>query len=181
VADPSDDELLREYREGDAGAFTTLFDRYSGPVYNFARYSLSEADGAEEVMQEAFMKVAQTAGNYEARGHFRTWLMRIVRNLCVDRIRAAGRRDPVVQVEDFAGLGAQSREKTPAEKAEEAERMHSLRRLLLKLPDGQREAIALYAFEQMTYRDIADVLDVPINTVKTLIRRARLQLVQVFE
>ncbi len=102
MADVSDDELLLMYREGDADAFDTLFDRYRAPVYNFARAMLNGSADAEDVMQEAFLAVARTARAYKPRGHFRPWLMRIARNLCLNRIhRQRARR----RISAEGGLG----------------------------------------------------------------------------
>ena len=82
----SDDDLMRMYCNGDADAFDTLFDRHYTSVYNFARTMLGEAAGPEEVLQETFLAVARSARQYSPRGRFRSWLMRIVRNRCLNRI-----------------------------------------------------------------------------------------------
>ena len=84
----SDDDLILMYREGDAEAFDALFDRYHTAVYNFARAMLGRAGGGEEVLQETFLAVARTARTYTPRGRFRAWLMRIVRNRCLNRLQS---------------------------------------------------------------------------------------------
>ncbi|MCK4374347.1 MAG: sigma-70 family RNA polymerase sigma factor [Candidatus Brocadiae bacterium] len=177
----SDDELVRMYREGDADAFDTLFDRYHTSVYNFARVMLNGPEGAEEVMQEAFLAVARTAKTYTPRGLFRPWLMRIVRNLCLNRLRTERLRRRVLAEGGIGVLQVASPEPAAPELLERDERMAMLRRSIRRLPERQREAIVLYAFEQMSYREIADALEVPMNTVKTLIHRARANLAREFE
>ncbi len=173
MSDLCDDDLMRMYREGDADAFDALFDRYRAPVYTFSRMMLGHADGAEDVLQETFLAVARTARNYHARGRFRPWLLRIARNLCLNRIQSERVRRRVIAEGGLEVIEPCSHEPSRPERVEADERMTRLRRLIAELPERQREAIVLYAFEQMHYREIGEVLDVPINTVKTLIHRAR--------
>ena len=90
--DLSDDELLLMYANGDPEAFDTLFDRHRTPVYNFACTMLNDFARAEDVMQETFLSVARAAKKYEPRGRFRTWIMRIARNQCLNRIESERRR-----------------------------------------------------------------------------------------
>jgi len=177
----SDDDLIRMYREGDAEAFDTLFDRYYTSVYNFARTMLGGAGGAEEVLQETFLAVAQTARTYTPRGRFRAWLMRIVRNRCLNRIESRRRQRAALAGSSLDVVEIASDDPPPARQAEANEQRAILRAAVASLPDRQREAIALYAFEQMTYREIAEVLEVPTNTVKTLIHRARANLARSLE
>jgi RNA polymerase sigma-70 factor (ECF subfamily) len=181
VADLDDDELMRMFDGGDADAFDTLFDRHRVPVYHFARMMLGSLDGAEDVLQETFLAVARAAGRYEPRGRFRAWLMRIARNLCLDRIERERRRRRVIAESGLDIVEPDGGGATPAEQAEADEQMTRLRRLIAALPERQREALVLYAFEQMRYREIAEVLGVPLNTVKTLIHRARAALARAFE
>ncbi len=173
----TDDDLFLMFREGQADAFDVLFDRHYVGVYNFARTMLREAGAAEEVLQETFLAVARAVKTYEPRGTFRTWLLRIVRNRCLNRLEAQ-RAQRQVLADDGAALVLQypSREPSPPQQALGNEQTDRVRRAVAALPDRQREAIALYTFEGMPYQQIADVLDLPINTVKTLIHRARARL-----
>ena len=176
----ADDDLVRMYREGDADAFDALFDRYHAPVFNFARMMLGGADGAEVVLQETFLAVARSAGSYRGDGRFRPWVMRITRNLCLNRLRAERTRRRIL-AEDGTVLDPPSKAPGPPELAESGERINDVRRHIADLPDRQREAIVLYAFEQMPYREIAATLEVPLGTVKTLIHRARAALARALE
>ena len=133
------------------------------------------------MLQEAFQRVARTARAYEPRGLFRPWLMRIVRNLCVNRRQAERVRHRVVAESGLDVAEPRSRAPSPVECLERDERLARLRRLIHELPERQREALVLYAFERMSYREIAEVLGVPINTVKTLIHRARAALAEALE
>ncbi len=169
----SDDKLMRMYREGDADAFDALFDRYHAPVYNFARMMLDGAPGADDVLQETFLAVARAAGDYEPRGRFRAWIMRVARNQCLDCLRAATRRRLALVETGLGPAEPVSREARPPEWLAADEHADALYRLIAALPERQREAVVLRAFEGMSYGEIASTLGVPINTVKTLIHRGR--------
>ena len=173
MSDVSDDDLIRLYREGDADAFDALFDRYDGPVYRFASAMLSDGAGAEEVLQETFLSVSRAAQRYEPRGAFRTWLMRIVRNRCLNRLESERVRRRVIRQGGLRVIDPPSPGPSPTDRAEMNEQMRRVRDAVAALPDRQREALALYAFDRMSYRDIGAVLGAPVNTVKTLIHRAR--------
>ena len=179
--DLSDDELLSMYANGDPEAFDTLFDRHRAPVYNFACTMLNDFARAEDVMQETFLSVARAAKKYEPRGRFRTWIMRIARNQCLNRIESERRRRAAMADSSLDFIVPPSSEPSPPQQIEANEQMAAVRRAISDLPERQREAIALYAFEQMQYREIAQVLDMPINTVKTLIHRARASLARALD
>lgn len=174
--DLSDDDLILMYARGDTDAFDVLFDRHHASAYNFARLMLDGPEGAEEIMQEAFLAVARAAKRYEPRSRFRPWLMRIVRNLCLNRLQTERDRRRILAEGAVDGIELISREPAAPALIETAEEMAAVRKAVKALPERQREAIALYAFEQMSYQEIGQVLGVPINTVKSLIHRARANL-----
>jgi len=176
--DGSDDDLILMYRNGDLEAFDALFDRYHGPVYNFARSILGNADGAEEVLQETFLAAARAAASYTPRRRLRAWLMRIARNRCLNRIESDRARRAAIAESGLGAAEPAGNEPAPPDRAVTNERASVVRAAIARLPERQREAIVLHAFEQMTYREIADVLEMPVNTVKTLIHRARANLAQ---
>jgi len=174
--DISDDELYSMYAEGDIEAFDTLFDRHRNSVYNFAFTMLKDFTKAEDVMQETFLSLARAAKTYEPRGRFRTWIMRIARNGCLNRIESERRRRAAIAESSLEFITPSSPEPLPLDHVETDERVAVIRQAVSDLPERQREAIALFAFERMQYKEIAQVLDMPINTVKTLIHRARASL-----
>lgn len=88
LSDLSDDELMILYADGSAEAFDVLFDRYQTAVYNFACTMLNDSGRSEDVLQETFLAVARSAKTYEGGGRFRTWLMRIVRNRCLNAMES---------------------------------------------------------------------------------------------
>ncbi len=180
-SDLSDDELMSMYRTGDVEAFETLFDRYHVSVYNVAWHMLRDPSGAEEIMQETFLVVSRAARRYEPRGRFRAWLMGIVRNRCLSRLDSQRVRRAVVKESGLDVIKPASTAPSPSERAETDELLAAVRQAIARLPERQHEAIVLYAFEEMPYREIADALGTPVNTVKTLIHRARANLAQALQ
>ncbi len=176
---PSDDLLIGRFRQGDAEAFEMLFDRHNGGVYRFARHMLGNDHEAEEVLQETFLAVARTARTYQPRGLFQTWLMRIVRNRCLNRMQSAARM--FARTTPAEPDNTPSPTPSPLQDAQTAEHMARVHAMMGLLPQRQREALVLFALEQMSYAQIAQVLDMPINTVKTLIFRARSELARSLE
>lgn len=181
MEDISDDDLIRMYRDGDAEAFETLFDRHHRSVYGFARTMLGDSSGPEEVLQETFLAVARTAKTYAPRGRFRPWLMRIVRNRCLNLLAAERARRAAMAEGGLEPVEVASDDRPPGEKLAADEQAAIVRAAIAELPERQREAIALYAFDRMSYRQIAEILEMPINTVKTLIHRARANLARFLE
>jgi len=177
----TDDDLVRMYAGGDAEAFDVLFDRHYTAVYRLARAMLGDDGAAEDVLQETFLAAARAAGAYDGRGRFRPWLMRIARNRCLNRLESGRVRRAT---EPKAGIDPDtvaSPRAGPAGRATARQRQEAVRAAIAGLPERQREAIGLYAFEQMTYREVAEVMQMPVNTVKTLIHRARANLARELE
>ncbi|MHC4250637.1 MAG: RNA polymerase sigma factor [Planctomycetota bacterium] len=169
----TDDELFGMFRSGDADAFDALFDRWHVPVYNLARHILHDAAGAEEIMQDTFMAVVRAAPRYESRGLFRAWIMGIARNRCVNRLESERARRRALRESGMGVVDPPSRAPSPDGAADADERVAVVKVAVARLPERQREAIVMYAFEEMPYAEVARAMGVPLNTVKTLIHRAR--------
>ncbi len=173
ATDINDDSLMLIYREGDADAFDVLFDRHYRAVYNFAWTLLHDAHQAMDVLQEVFLVVTRKTADYQAQGHFKTWLLRICRNRCLNIIETNTLRRKIAEESGFEIMRPRPFSFAADETAERDEKLALARAEMEKLPERQREAIALFAFENMKYREIAAVMELPENTVKTLIYRAR--------
>jgi RNA polymerase sigma-70 factor (ECF subfamily) len=178
----TDDDLMTRYLQGDAAAFETLFARHHQAVYGLARRLLTRAEEAEDVMQEAFLRLARGASRYESRGLLRAYLLRIARNLSLDRLHRLERRPfEAAGTGRLTVLDLEGGEPAPPEWLEQRDRLRQLEQHLQGLPWRQREALLLHAQEGLTYREIAVVLEVPLGTVKTLIHRARGRLARALE
>lgn len=181
MTDTSDDELMLMYRNGDADAFDALFARYNSSVYNFALAMLGSGDRAEDVLQDTFLSVARSASSYEPRGRFSVWLLRVARNRCLSLLERERLRRQVIVGSSLDLIDPPSGGPDPAAQAIGDEADEALRSMVAGLPERQRAAIVLYAFEGMTYKEIARVLEVPLSNVKTLIYRARARLARLYE
>ena len=173
--DPSDEALLAGYATGDPSTAAVFVRRFQGRVYGLALTIVRQPAIAEEVAQETFVRVFRHAGNYDARkGRVSTWLLSIARNLAIDVTRMR-RLDPV-DPEVIAAEVSLTSEEPPADMAIQPDERDQLRAAITELPDDQRRALVLAAYMGRTAREISDLDDVPLGTVKTRIRTAMLKL-----
>jgi RNA polymerase sigma-70 factor (ECF subfamily) len=162
-----DSELARRVAARDRAAFLALYDRYAGRVYGLCLRMLQEPSAAEETSQETFLKLWSRAGQFDpGRGALVSWLLTIARRSALDRLRREARR-PLHQPADADELLGQIAD--PSSETEEA-RWRSLRLALQQLPREQRTAIELAYYQGLSHRDISEILDIPLGTVKTRIR-----------
>lgn len=176
----SDEELLRRFNEGDADAFAELVRRYERPLYNFILRSVRRRERADELLQDVFLKVVQRSSDFKGQSKLSTWLYTIARNLCIDHSRKMVFRRH--QSLDAPRAGAEDGptllERTAAEGAEpdRAAVMEDLKRRIAdaveELPEEQREVFLMRHVQGMRFKDIADVIGVPENTVKSRMRYA---------
>jgi RNA polymerase sigma-70 factor (ECF subfamily) len=162
TATTSDEQLMLDFQQGSREAFAELFCRYRDPIYGFFRRRLYEVARAEELAQEAFLAALKGVARYEPRATFRTYLFGIAFNLL-----AAERRKPTtlnVTVQDAPELGAS------------VETEMWVRQALEKLDGRDREILLLREYEQFSYAEIADLVKVPVNTVRSRLFRARIAL-----
>jgi RNA polymerase sigma-70 factor (ECF subfamily) len=178
----TDEALMVRFQSGERSAFAVLVRRYQTPLYNFALRQLRSPPGAEEVVQDAFVRVVQGAADFKHAARFSTWLYTIARNLCVDHIRKrALRQHPSL---DAPGGGA--RDSTAPTLADEtADRTANVERTVVAgeirqrvlsavemLPDDQREVFLLREVSNLPFREIAEIVGAPENTVKSRMRYA---------
>jgi RNA polymerase sigma factor (sigma-70 family) len=174
--DPSDEALLAGYATGDPRTAAAFVRRFQGRVYGLALTIVRQPALAEEVAQETFTRVYRHAGNYDARkGRVSTWLLSIARNLAIDVTRLK-RLDPVDPEVIEAELTIKSHTPGADEAGLQPDERDQLRSAITELPDDQRRAIVLSAYMGRTAREISDLDDVPLGTVKTRIRTAMLKL-----
>jgi RNA polymerase sigma factor (sigma-70 family) len=174
--DPSDEALLAGYATGDPRTAAAFVRRFQGRVYGLALTIVRQPAIAEEVAQETFARVFRHAGNYDARkGRVSTWLLSIARNLAIDVTRVR-RLDPVDPEVIAAEVSIESQTPGADEAGLQPDERDQLRSAIGELPDEQRRAIVLAAYMGRTAREISDLDEVPLGTVKTRIRTAMLKL-----
>jgi RNA polymerase sigma-70 factor (ECF subfamily) len=165
--DDSDEALMARVARGDEAAFRALARRHIPAMVGLARRVLGNAAEAEDVAQEAMLRVWTHAPSWQPLAAFRTWLTRVVVNLCLDRKRRA----PWVELEAAGEIV----DTTPGagEKSEIDERERLLAAAIEDLPDRQRAAIVLTYREGMSNAQVADILDTSVSAVETLLVRGK--------
>lgn len=174
----SDDNLMIRFGQGDAAAFEALFARYHRLVYNYAYMNLRDRAAAQDILQDTFIAAAKGVTRYEERGQFRSWLMGICRHRVLALLERRNVRDRLMQTSGLE-LVTPANEAPPWVPLERKEQLEATLTALSALPPVQRDALSLYALNEFGYGEIAAILDCPVNTVKTLIRRGRLRLAAV--
>jgi RNA polymerase sigma-70 factor (ECF subfamily) len=161
------------FRDGDVAAFDALFHRWAAKLLRYLERMLRDSAAAEELVQEAFLRVHRARERYEPQARFSTWLYRIATNLALNELRRPQRRDPhaSMDAEDGPELAAGG---PSADELVDARRMSdAVDRGLEALPARQRAALWLTAVEGQPYAEVARALDVTPQAVKSLVHRAR--------
>lgn len=171
----SDEQLMLAYQQGDTGAFEILLTRHERGLYGFALRMLGDRMLAEEVTQESFLRVIQSASRYRAKASFRNYLYRIARNLCVDLLRKRPREPRTPDLD--AGCpgtpeGVPNGNPGPEDNAAAVQLRSAIRGALATLPEDQREAFLLKEVKGMKLQDVAAVTGANLNTVKSRLRYA---------
>ncbi len=178
----TDEELLAAYQQGDAEAFEALLRRHRAPLFTFLVRMLGDREKAADLAQETFLRIVKGAQAWEHRARFQTWLFTMARNLCAD----GARRDRFRRAESLDAEGPEGeasmvdsvpgREIDPGRGAESARLRPVLEKALLSLPPEQREVFVLREQAGLPFREIAELVGVNENTVKSRMRYALLAL-----
>jgi RNA polymerase sigma-70 factor, ECF subfamily len=179
--------LMLRVRDDDAGAFEELVRRYQGRLVRLFHHIGPSAELAEDLTQEVFLRIYRSRAKYEAGAKFSTWLFTIAGNVARNAARTQGRRREVIEadtrrtVEDsqpslMAGLALDASSLMPTRLVEGYERAAMVRRAVDSLGQRQRMALMLSRFENMSYTEIADAMELTPKAVKSLLSRARVNL-----
>ena len=169
------DDLVRQVAKGDTPAFEEFYDRVVGSVFGVIRRVLRDPAQSEEVAQEVMVEAWRTATRFDPdRGSASTWIHTIAHRRAVDRVRAA-------QAAHDRDVRAARRDQPPAydvvaEHVQTRLEQEQVRRCLAGLTDLQRESVTLAYYGGYTYREVADLLDTPLGTVKTRLRDGLIRL-----
>jgi RNA polymerase sigma-70 factor, ECF subfamily len=166
LRDDPDAALVLRAGAGDQAACAALVDRWLRPVHRLAHRVLGNAADADEVAQEAFLRVWQHAPRWKPRAKFSTWLFRMAHNLCVDRLRAR-------RATEDAALDVLGDDGASAREVERHATATSVRAAVASLPVRQRIALTLCHFEELTNIEAAEVMGVSIEALESLLARAR--------
>lgn len=177
----SDVQVIARARRGEESAFAELLRRYRAPVYNLCLRMLKNTEDAEDVAQDVFIKVFGMLERYDDRYAFRSWVFKIAANASIDFIRK--NKVKLISLDEPIRYGGEEIERqipddapSVAETVENRELARLLLELTEELPPHYRSMIVLRHTEQLSYDEIAQVLDLPLGTVKARIHRARAML-----
>lgn len=182
AAEETDEQLIAAYRGGDRASFEQLVGRYQRELFHFLVRFLGDRAAAEDIFQETFLQIHQSAQNFDTDRRFRPWLFTIAANKARDLIRASARRptnplQAAVNPSDNEG-GAefidllQSSERMPDEPLQQAEVREKVKAMVMSMPSHLREILLLSYFHQFPYKQISNMLDIPLGTVKSRLHAA---------
>jgi len=167
-------DLLTHVARGDQGAFERVYDEVSGPIYGLALRIVRDPAQSEEVAQEVLVDVWRTASRYEpGRGSAMSWVMMLAHRRAVDRVRSA---QAAADREQRVGRSAGPAYDEVAENIQVRLEREQVRRCLSTLTDTQRESVSLAYYSGYTYREVAELLKVPLGTIKTRMRDGLIRL-----
>jgi RNA polymerase sigma-70 factor (ECF subfamily) len=173
----SDEELVEACQAGEASAFDVLVARWEDRIRGAAFRFLGSEEEARDVAQEAFLKAYRALDGFKGEARFSSWLYQIATNLCRDRLRRRRTR-ATVSLEGLEETGTAMVETRPGahERLLERDLAQAVRRAIHALPEEQREVVILKEYQELTFLEIAQALDVPVSTVKTRLYRGLGQL-----
>lgn len=177
----SDETLLANYRLGDRTSFTQLMERYQRELFHFLVRFLGDRAAAEDVFQETFLQVHQSADQFDPQRRFRPWLFTIAANKARDLMRSNARRPTsplqaaISNSDDSSGqfidlMSANT--ELPGDPMEKEEIQAKVRQAVMNLPENLREILLLSYFHQFPYKQISDILQIPLGTVKSRLHAA---------
>lgn len=179
-----DQQLVKSYLNGNESSLEVLINRHKNRVYTAIYMFVRDKYLAEDIFQDTFIKVVESlrSGNYKEEGKFLPWVMRISHNLCIDYFRKVKRKPSVV---DSDGFDIFEILKFSGENAEEAmiknQAKSKVKSLINQLPDEQKEVVVLRHYAEMSFKEIANMTGVSINTALGRMRYALINLRKLVE
>ena len=176
----TDEELVVCYAQGNNAAFDTLLGRYKSSVYSYIYYIVQDKELAEDIFQETFVKVIVTIkqGGYTENGKFKAWIRRIAHNLVIDSFRQERSENTIsndeVEVDLFNNRDLC--EETIEDSLVRRQVLSDVRKLVKHLPDNQREVLEMRYYQDLSFKEIADLTGVSINTALGRMRYAILNM-----
>lgn len=169
--DQNAQEILRRCHDGDVDALGALYQLFGDRVYRLCYHVLGSPPDAEDAAQEVFLRIFQKAGTFAGRSQVSTWIHRLTVNYCLNQLKSRKRRattslDALPQVEPHTKVDGS----IPMERGET---VHQVREVLARMPEDARAIFLLREVEDLSYREIAEVLDLPQGTVMSRLARAR--------
>jgi RNA polymerase sigma-70 factor, ECF subfamily len=177
--DAEDVRLMRLVARGDTSAFEQVIERHQALVAGTAARMLGSNSDVEDIAQQVFIRVWKSARRYVPRAKFTTWLLKITRNLVFNELRRAKRRAQVPLQSEPGAEEIPLKDETnraPDASLLDDELQRAIEEAIMELPESQRMALVLRRYEQLSYEQIAEVLDLSVPAVKSVLFRARTEL-----
>ena len=178
----TDEQLLANYAAGDQRAFGELIRRYQQELFAFLARFVSDSAAADDLFQETFIQVHRNASGFDAQRKFRPWLFTIAANKARDHLRSANRRSAQSLDQSVSGGGEgdapayvdlmDSGMAPPPSELTLAEDVAAVQRILAELPPHYREVLVMSYFHHFAYKEMADMLEIPLGTVKSRLHAA---------
>ena len=169
----SDEALMLQLQTGDLRSFDTLVKRWEKPLLNYCYRMVNDIALAEDLRQEVFLRIYRSAKKYRPTAQFSTWMYRIATNLCLDTLAKQQRRKetPIAAYLESESEGFDEKLVDPSDTPDAAvvkkETESRVRSALVRLPEDQRVVVIMRHYNGMKFREIAEILEYPISTVKS--------------
>ena len=176
--------LVKNYIGGDENALACLINRHQSKIYGFIYSKVTDRDIADDIFQDTFIKVIKTlkCNAYNEEGKFLPWVMRIAHNLIVDHFRRSKKMPMFRETEEFSIFSIMSDNSPNIESRIITDQVENdVKRLIEELPDDQKEVLQMRMYQDMSFKEIADVTGVSINTALGRMRYALMNLRKVIE
>ncbi|QYJ67838.1 RNA polymerase sigma factor [Flavobacterium litorale] len=176
--------LVKDYIGGDENALASLIKRHQSKIYGFIYSKVTDRDIADDIFQDTFIKVIKTlkCNAYNEEGKFLPWVMRIAHNLIVDHFRRNKKMPMFRETEEFSIFSIMSDNSPNIESRIITNQVENdVKRLIEELPDDQKEVLQMRMYQDMSFKEIADITGVSINTALGRMRYALMNLRKVIE
>src|SRR5688572_13856034 len=175
---PTDEDLVAAFQQGDASAFDELVSRWDRRIHGAVYRVVGPGEDARDLCQEAFLKAYRGLGTFKREARFSSWLYQIAINVCRDRLRRRRGKTAVSldELEDAPGSALRTGTPSPLELVEARDLRHLVAEAMATLSDDEREVVILKEYQDLTFPEIAEALEVPLSTVKTRLYRGLAQL-----
>lgn len=176
--------LVKNYVDGDENALSVLIKRHQSKIYGFIYSKVTDRDISDDIFQDTFIKVIKTlkSNSYNEEGKFLPWVMRISHNLIVDHFRRNKKMPMFRETEEFSIFSIMTDNSPNVENRIITEQVESdLQRLIEELPDDQKEVLQMRIYQDLSFKEIADLTGVSINTALGRMRYALMNLRKVIE
>lgn len=174
----TDQELVRKTLDGDMDSFSVLVERYQKQIFSLTYRLTNDPEEARDLAQEVFIHIYKVLGKYDQERKFFSWMYKVATNVCYNALRRGKHEqqavslDKVIEIMPMIGRG----EAQPEEYYERRETQEQVRQAVAELPEKYRVPLVLRYLEEMTYKEIAEYMDLPVTTIETRLYRGKAML-----